>query len=232
MKQSLAAVLSCAVLLLVGAGFVHAYSIDGDDDDWVSGYASENIDGDSPAEAKYDIYVNRSNQESGTWYFYFRTMGYYPTGNSGDFAEIYINSDRSGATGAPFSGIPGFDYKLKWDLGTNSAETVTGDADLYEWNPVTEEWDLTGNSYSVARGLAADTGPNGNEMFVEWSLPGTAIGSPGNIEWGAYLDDNSLGQDDLCPDEMDQPGVPEPSTLLLVLGPVGIMLLKRRRGEG
>jgi len=226
-----AIIASLSVCLLLAAGPVLAYTIDSSDNDWVSGYASENVDGSEPGTAdKYDIWVNRSSYESGTWYFYFRTMASYPTGYDGDFAEIYVDADRNSSTGGPFDSNTGYDYRLTWDLGDRTASSASGSATLYAWNEGAYDYITTGNSYSAARGVATYTGPNGNEMFVEWSLPGSAIVSSGNILWGAYLDDYEAGADDLCPDEMDQPGVPEPSTLLLSLVPALGILLKSRRG--
>jgi hypothetical protein len=226
--HTLSRVLS-AVGVLAVTMTVSAYVIDCDDNDWVTGYATEHIDGDDAPAPKYDIFVNRSGYAGGYWYFYFRNMQYYPTGNAGDFAEIYINADRNPSTGGSIGGNQGFDYKLVWNLGDRTQEKVLANAQLWFWDAGAGEWEGTGNSYPVARGLATNTGPNGNEMFVEWSVPGSAIGNPSNLLWGAYLDDADTGPDDLCPDTMDQEAVPEPSTLLLVLAPVFGMFVRARR---
>jgi len=196
-----------------------SYSIDASDDDWVSGWVNKNIDGDEPdIPAKYDICVSLSNKQDDTWYLYYRTMGYYPPGNVGDFSEIYIDSDIDAGTGGPAPGVVvGFNYRLKWDLGSPDADTALGNAMLYVWDDVSREYISTGGSYQVARGLASNTGPIGNEMFVEWSVPGSAIGNPSNFLWGAYLYDSSLDRGDACPKYFSQEAVPEPSTLLLVL---------------
>jgi hypothetical protein len=220
------------VVVLAVPVVAQAYVIDGYDDDWVTGYKSEHVDGDDAPQPKWDIFVNRSSSSGGTWYFYFRTMAYYVPGNPGDYAEIYMNADNNASTGGSKGGISGFDYKLYWTLGSSSAEMATGNATLYMWDPDDEEWVSTGNSYPVARGLATNTGPNGNEMFVEWSVPGSAIGNPSNFLWGAYLDDADTGPDDLCPDTMDQEAVPEPSTFLFTLAPTAALLATLRRGRG
>jgi len=213
-----------------------AHIIDAKDDDWVVDYASENIDGDDAPIPQYDIYVNRSTYENDYWYFYYRTMDYYPTGNIGDFSEIYIDADMNSNTGGTFATISGFDYKLRWNLGGRHDEEALGFADLYAWDPNTGEYEATGNTYAVARGLAANTGVTGKEMFTEWSLPGSAIGNPTNLLWGARLDDYGTSADDLCPDELDQPGTPTtpelpPVTLLLSFGGVAIALFRQHRAK-
>jgi hypothetical protein len=212
---------------------VAAYTIDACDIDWVSGYLSEHIDGDEQDVAdKYDIWVSRASFENGYFYFYYRTLAYYPPGNPEDFSEIYIDADIDRQTGGYFGGFSGFDYKLRWDLGKRKKETAIGFAGLYKWDSGEADYLPTGESYPVARGLAVHTGMDRNEMFTEWCLPKAAIGNVGNLRWGAFLDNSDSAPDDVCPNTMDQLVTPEATPLSLLVVSACLVVFARRHRRG
>ncbi len=151
-------------------------------------------------------------------------MDAYSPFNSGDSAQIWLNADGDSGTGGtgPGPGFAGFDYYIAWDLDT-PADT---DPTLYEWNSGTTSWDTLGTSYTLAaRGSSSHTGYVGN-MFTEWRLDTTVLDNLDTQKamWGAFLEGGTIDDDDLCPDEFDQPVVPEPSSLLL-MSIVGLPLL-------
>lgn len=200
--------------LIVSGATADVIHIDGLDTDWTSP-DSVHVDGDEAMLDQWDIDVTYYEWDSLNGYmnFAFYTIDPLDTSASGDKCYIMLDVPVfDDPAGTPVTGGPtDIDYYIDWQM--DGAQPVL----------------RNGVDDSIVAGASPTVAYSGN--FVEFQLASYYVGTPGEFQWGAYLDDGGGSADDYAPDSYEQRGyTPEPTTLVLLpLGLAGLAAWRRRR---